>query len=142
MDLLSRVENFPESWRPEPGDRLAGKVVEIDERDGGFGPYPVVTIETEDGTEVTAHLFHTVARRELARQRPEVGDRIAIKYFGRRGDANYESYRVAVEKVNPLQKQSPNWDAIESEANEELASSDVATQEGIEAELGAQEAWS
>ena len=67
------------------GDKLIGTVVDLDERDSDYGdePYPIVTVETDDGNELACHAFHTVARNELAKQRPVVGERIGIAYHGK-----------------------------------------------------------
>ena len=80
-------------------------VVDIDMRDSDYGdPYPIVTVERDgDGTELAFHGFHTIARRELAKKRPQVGDRIGIAYFGRGepskpGMSGAELYKIVVER--------------------------------------------
>jgi hypothetical protein len=70
-----------EGWRPNPGDVAEGKVTEISEYDGGYGSYPVVTIETDEG-KVALHAFHTVLRNELARLNVQVGEPLAVLYAG------------------------------------------------------------
>ena len=103
-----RLDSFAEAWKPEPGDKLIGTVVDLDERDSAYGdePYPIVTVETDDGNELAFHAFHTVARNELAKQRPAIGDRIGIAYHGKQDGKNYESYRVIVERAEPEPKRS------------------------------------
>ena len=71
--------------------------------------YPVVTVETGDGQELAFHAFHTVARNELAKQRPVIGDRIGVAYHGKRDGKNYESYRVIVERTEAELK-TIDWD--------------------------------
>lgn len=106
--LEDRLDSRPEGWRPTPGDKLTGTVVGLDERDSDYGePYPVVTIACDDDREVAVHGFHTVLRRELARQRPQVGDRIGVAYHGK-SDRGYERYRVIVEHDEPTQ--AVDWD--------------------------------
>lgn len=86
-------------WRPDPGARIAGKVVDIATGDGGYGPYPIVTIVTGAGDEVAVHAFHQVLRTELARRRPKVGTELAITYVGEQpskdGRGKYHVYRVS-----------------------------------------------
>ena len=41
--------DYAEAWSPEPGEIIAGTVVEITTRDGGYGDYPIVTLETDEG---------------------------------------------------------------------------------------------
>lgn len=120
-DLSERVEKFPEPWKPEVGAKLVGEVIGVEQRDGEYGSYPIVVVMTGDGSEFAFHGFHTVAKNELAKQRPEVGDRIAIKYFGRTDDdRGYERYRILVDKP----QQAVDWDAIGEQAEAEFEGDD------------------
>lgn len=95
-------QDYATGWRPKTGDRVAGKVIDITATDGGYGVYPIVTLETEGGGEVAVHAFHTVLRRELARRRPKIGDKLEITYLGKRdaksGTQGYDAYRVKSDK--------------------------------------------
>jgi hypothetical protein len=91
-DRLDR--NFPPAWRFEPGDKLVGQVIDLTEREGNFGRYPVVTLRTDNGDEFAVHAFHEVLARNLAHVAPEVGDRIGIKYLGKHPERGYHAYRV------------------------------------------------
>ena len=55
--LDDRLDNFAEAWKPEPGDKLIGTVVDLDERDSAYGdePYPIVTVQNDDGNELAFH---------------------------------------------------------------------------------------
>jgi hypothetical protein len=101
--------SFPEAWRPEVGDALKGKVVEIDVVNGEYGGYPVVTVEGPEGARA-AHAFHTVLRNELAKRNVQVGDEIEILYGGKSGPraTDYERYRV---KNLSRQPKSFDWGA-------------------------------
>ena len=100
QDALDR--DYAEAWRPTAGDSLFGEVVEIGERAGEHGSYPIVTVKQTDGEERAFHAFHTVAANQLAEARPKVGDEIGIRYKGKvsgegpHGD--YHSYRVVVDR--------------------------------------------
>ena len=99
-ELVDR--KFAEAWRPDPGGKLIGEIVELSSRSGfDDQPYPILTIKGDDGTELAFHAFHTVAKNELARLRPQVGQRIAIRYDGQKegadGRARYHAYRVATD---------------------------------------------
>jgi hypothetical protein len=111
-----RLDSFAEAWRPEAGDKLIGTVVDLDERDSDFGdePYPIVTVLTDTGDERAFHGFHTVARNELAKQRPKVGERIGIAYHGL-SDKGYERYRIIVERD---ETPSLDWDRYAEERPE------------------------
>lgn len=122
--LLERVQQETENWIPEPGDVLAGTIVEVSSTDGGYGLYPIVVVATKDGKTLAFHAYHTVAKNEVARQRPAPGDAFACKYFGkgvgRDGKTEFYKYRVIVEKAVP-EEQQVNWDAIGSHAATEAA---------------------
>jgi hypothetical protein len=111
-----------EAWRPDAGDVLIGEVVELDERRGfAERPYSVVTVRTDDGDYVAFHAFHTVARDELARARPKVGDRLGVGYHGLvdKGESRYELYRVKVVRGEGAGGAEPDWDEIGRDADEE-----------------------
>jgi hypothetical protein len=86
--------SFAAAWRPEPGDKLVGTVIELDERDGAYGPYPIITLRQEDGEEFAVHAFHGVLQSELARVAPKHGDQLGIKYEGKDQAKGYHRYRV------------------------------------------------
>jgi hypothetical protein len=92
--------DFAPAWRPEPGDKLIGRVVELGERTTEYGTYPIVTVQTDEGERFAAHAIHTVLASQLAGKRPKVGERIGIVYRGKvKGDEReYHSYRVEVER--------------------------------------------
>src|SRR5690242_5658416 len=95
--------DFTEAWPPEPGDKIAGTIVEINERDAGWDPYPVVTLQVEDN-QVAIHAFHTVLQRELAKVRPEVGDAISVAYRGKKTSGSgttYHAYKSSSDRSVP-----------------------------------------
>jgi hypothetical protein len=107
VSLDDRLDSFAEAWRPEVGDKLIGTVIGVDMRDSDYGdPYPIIEVETDEGGQFAFHGFHTIARRELAKKQPQVGDRIGIKYYGRGepakpGMSGAEKYKILVEKAEP-----------------------------------------
>lgn len=89
-DLLNEViEDDSEGWVPDkPGEGIAGRVIKVGEtrsdfaKDGEDPMVPTVTIQTSDGTKLRVIGYSAVLKRELNDANPEVGDRIAVKYFG------------------------------------------------------------
>jgi hypothetical protein len=84
---------FAPAWRPAPGEKVVGTVVALDTRDGAFGRYPIVTLNT-GGEEVALHAFHEVLANELARLAPKIGDELGVKYLGQHTEKGYHQYRV------------------------------------------------
>lgn len=103
--LEDRINAEPAAgWKPEKGDSVIGEIVSISEAPGtNWGPYPLIEIEKDDGTAVAVHAFHGVLKGELERLAPNEGDRIGIKYLGKKQGTNqeYEAYNVALERATP-----------------------------------------
>jgi hypothetical protein len=93
----------PSAWRPNAGDVLVGQLVEVSERDSGYGPYPLVVIRRErDAQLVAVHAYHAVLALQLAQARPGIGERVGIAYYGKlkgeRSRGEYHGYRVSVDR--------------------------------------------
>jgi hypothetical protein len=86
MNTLSeRLANFPEPWKPTTaGETLIGETTDLDWRESEYGdPYPIVTVcSDEDGKEYAWHAYHTMARNEVAKKKPQIGERVGILYGG------------------------------------------------------------
>ena len=97
---MSEQEYAP-AWRPDAGDEISGRVVQLDARESDYGPYPILTLEDEGGTQVAVHCVHGVLRREIARRYEPtaiVGQQMRIKYEGKQktrdGKRDFHNYRV------------------------------------------------
>lgn len=109
-DLLDTLDDAgAPAWVPEEeGEGIQGKVTSVSEQDDEFNPgekVPVVTVELADGEKVRVIGFSSVLRRELSDADPEIGDTLAVKYFGEReltkgkyAGRPYKLYRVAVRR--------------------------------------------
>ncbi len=97
--LEERLASDPEAWMAEPGEMLVGIVVTVERRESSYGAYPALTIRKDDGDEVTFHAFRTVAKSELVRSRPVVGDRIGILYTGPVKGTDYHGYRIRLDRA-------------------------------------------
>lgn len=94
-DLAEQLDaDYAEGWKPGTGDKLVGIVVDVSEREGNFGSYPIVTVRTAAGEELAVHAFHEVLANELARIAPKPGDEIGLKYLGKHPERGYHRYRV------------------------------------------------
>jgi hypothetical protein len=93
---MSGEEGFAAGWRPKKGDRLEGVITELDIRYGEYEPYPIVVLDTGEGGAVAFHGFHTMAKKELAKRRPQIGDRIAITFHGKKRMRNGQEFAAYV----------------------------------------------
>jgi hypothetical protein len=114
-DLL---DSFPEPWHPNVLDKLMGIIIGLRTRTTEYGEYPIVTVRTDAGQDFAFHAFHTVARSELEKLQPRVGDWIGIAYHGPHPTKGYERYRVIITRDtggaaidNSAPKDPPDQDA-------------------------------
>lgn len=104
MSLKDRLDaGNAEAWKPESaGEELLGKIVELSSNTTSYGTYPIVVIQPESGEPKAFHAFHTVARDQLEKGYPSIGDEIGVRYLGKvatpDGDyEGYQNYRVVIE---------------------------------------------
>lgn len=114
--LQDRLDRTTVAWKPEEGDSLTGRVIDIEQVENEYGVYPALTVLTDDGQEKTWHAFTTVARSEVAKRRPKVGDSIGVKYLGQPTGKSYKLWRVVVEHVDPEPRKDIDWDGIAAQA--------------------------
>ncbi len=111
-DMLKLLQQPPaKGWQPNPGDMMTGTCIEIDDADaGGFGVYPLLTIEKDNGEVVAVHCFHEVLKTRVQslidRGKLVEGSRVGIVYQGKTAGGNfggYENYRFIVRTPPPVQ---------------------------------------
>lgn len=109
-DMLDQLDREHEAWRPEPGDKIVGILVDIHEVDDAYKDtnsnreptYPMLTLDLPDGRMLDVHAFHTILRNEIRRRHPQIGDVVGIKYLGQAekaaGDTRepFHNYRTMV----------------------------------------------
>jgi hypothetical protein len=113
-DLLNNVEeDDSEGWVPtEKGEGIVGRVVRLGETKSDFAKAgedamcPTVTIRTADGTKWRVIGYGAVLKRELADANAQIGDLMAVKYWGEKPikngpfkGKNYKHYSVVVQPV-------------------------------------------
>jgi hypothetical protein len=108
LTMEQRLDFEPEPWDPEPGDKVAGEVVQIQRYDSKFTgeEYPVVDLLTDPDTLAGVRIYgsRTVLGNELDRLQPQPGDRLAVKYLGlmKAGTPDeYHGYRVVLDRIQP-----------------------------------------
>lgn len=114
-DLLDEVEeDDSEGWVPaEKGEGIAGKLVKVsvtksDFANEGEDPNcPTWTIQTKNGDKYRVIGYGAVLKREMIDSEAEVGDYVAVKYFGERpikkgrfAGKPYKHFGVAVRRAS------------------------------------------
>jgi hypothetical protein len=107
LTMEQRLDFDPDPWDPEPGDKVAGEVVQVQRYDSKFTgeDYPVVDLLTDPDTLAGVRVYgsRTVLGNELDRLQPQPGDRLAVKYAGmvENKGVEYHSYRVVLDRTQP-----------------------------------------
>jgi hypothetical protein len=103
-------------WKPEAGAKLWGYVVKVESVPSEFydpnvggsnATYPLVQVLTDDGELVNVHCFHSVMRSFVENSRPAHGDRMGVKYKGRKLEGGrlgtgYEDYNAILVPADRL----------------------------------------
>jgi hypothetical protein len=112
---LESAGDRAEAWIPEnDGPLIVGHIVSFGEFDAGYGPYPIVTIRREDGSERAVHCQREVLVDELAKVAPTLGERIGIKWLGKPEGKEYHRYLVRVDRPANA---SPDWSRYSQHAD-------------------------
>lgn len=124
------MPNMPAGWRPEDGDTLDGRVIELGRgwSDQAGEYYPIITIETEDGERVNVHAFHAILKNALMDKQPHTGDRIIITYHGKRptrADANRMVAIYTLETPDREQDAGKFWNGLGSQPRRSRAETDT-----------------
>lgn len=97
---MTETEYAP-AWRPEAGQEVEGRVVQVDARESEYGVYPILTLEDEGGTQIAVHCIHSILRREIARRYEPtqiIGQPMKIRYVGKQttkdGKRDFHNYQV------------------------------------------------
>lgn len=111
-DLLDKVEeDDSEGWNPAEPSGIVGIVTKVGVTRSDFATseedamVPTITLETKDGTKWRVIGYASVLKREMNDQKPEIGDRVAVKYFGEKIARNgkykgkpYKHYGMVVQR--------------------------------------------
>ena len=115
-ELDAEGDEFPESWRPRPGDKLVGTVVRYTEGDSRFGPKWVCVLRcvNDAGAEYlcSVWLSHTVLYNEFLKLRPRIAERIGIKRLSDEDSAGGRYARYLVRVDRPPAASEPDWEKL------------------------------
>ena len=100
-DELENYEGRPDTWKPKVGDILDATVVEYDESPCcKFEPCQICTVrDRENDALLSIFVSPVVLRREFARVKPRIGERMLIKRLPDAGQAKI--FRVMMDRQQP-----------------------------------------
>ena len=95
----------PESWKPEPGGELTGKVITYDKAYTQRGDHAwIMVVESlrNPGRFASVWLLHTALRSKVAEQRPRPGETVFLRYEGlvkpKHGGDEYHGWKLVVDR--------------------------------------------
>ena len=101
MSLLDDMNADVVAYKPErAGESVEGEIVSLDVTSSEFTDeaIPVIVLKQDDAVYRSVRGYHSVLRARLTEAVPRVGDRLAIKYEGRKqnrkGTGSYHNYTV------------------------------------------------
>ena len=127
-----------ETWKPLAGEVLVGRVAKQEVVDGQFGPQTqVLMIEEETERQLTVYIGRKSLVEGWEKEKPQVGDRVAIKYHGEvptKSGGTFHVYKVMVDH------EAPAW---EPPAVDDIFEGEVVPEDepGLPAPSGSQPAW-
>ena len=82
-------------WKPAKGDVIEGEIQDISEGYSDYKQqgYPILTVQPGEGDPVDVHCFHEVLRSKILQLRPQIGEKVGIKFLGKtkkKGNAKEE----------------------------------------------------
>lgn len=106
--LVARAdEPLPESWKPEPGQRIVGRVRRYEKgTTQGWGDAAICVVESlrNPGRLASVWIFHTTLSNAFQKQRPKVGEVILLEYRGKvesQGQGQpYHDWRLVVDRAD------------------------------------------
>lgn len=101
MSLLDELNADVIAFRPErAGESVEGEIVALDVTGSEYttDDIPVITLKDSEGNFRGVRGYHTTLRRDLEKLNIQVGDRLAIRYDGKKqtkdGKRSFHAYTV------------------------------------------------
>ena len=103
------------TWHPEVGDVIVGRLVTYDQGSTKFGECRIAVLQEEpaDGL-CEVWLGHAVLKNEFERQQPRVGERVGIKRLAD-SDKGYKRYKLLIDREELQKSESDSTDATGEE---------------------------
>lgn len=80
-------------WLPEPGEWIVGTFDGVEQIEGRFGMQSVMRVIDTEGTTWRVRMT-AVLKSLIEEKKPEVGQQLGVKYFGRHESKRYHKWGV------------------------------------------------
>lgn len=110
--LRDRLEvDYPAPWKPAPGETITGVFARIEHGWAKHAKECAIMVLADPTTrvETSVWLMHAALKAKLAKERPAIGELVAIKYLGISESSDAAMYRVTVDRPTGA---SVDWDRI------------------------------
>lgn len=133
-EMVNVIDRDHERWEPAEGDKVAGQVADIQQVEGKFGPFTVLTIDAVDGRLVDVSCFRNVLANEVARRDVRVGDLLVIKYEGLKTSntgATYHAYSMVHRPASEPARLTDGDATVDADVGVELERKTVVTADSL-----------
>lgn len=112
-EAIEKATGETPAWKPQPGEYVIGEVVAIRDVDTDLGKSRVVELVNEDNGELVAVFMTTMLQERFQDYGIVPGERIALKYHGRKQNAKGREYHHWTVLVDRSRRRSGEADAVE-----------------------------
>lgn len=99
-DALDDLDRSKVPWRPQPGDKVVGRVTAMATATSEYGEYPLLTLDPgPDSPLVDVHCFHAWLKGDVARLDVREGDIFGVKFIDTGGPRNAARYRTSLKRT-------------------------------------------
>jgi hypothetical protein len=98
-----RGDDGPPTWRPQPGEVLAGVIDRYTISETPQGPVrTVIVTEERTGARISLRLASTSLLALFAQYQPQPGERIDVRYRSNAPDHGYQRWRLLIDRPETL----------------------------------------
>ena len=99
FDELEEQTEFAPSWKPQAGEAVIGEVRRYRKAHNFYGNVvDICEILQDDGQRLAIWINSTVLLGKFRDLQPRIGERIAVKYFGKHPEKNYKRFALSVSR--------------------------------------------
>lgn len=97
---LDDLDRAKVPWRPNPGDKVVGRVTAMMTATSEYGEYPLLTLDPgPDSPLVDVHCFHAWLKGDVSRLDVREGDIFGVKFIDTGGPRNAARYRTSLKRT-------------------------------------------
>ena len=106
---------YPPTWYLAEGSKIVGKIKRYDKAYTIYGEAWICQIEDDEKGLLSVWLTHAVLIDRFKKLKPKLGERIAIKCFGKHSEKKYWRFKVIMDRLEPEIPDFENMQVLDKE---------------------------